>query len=87
MFKDEKNKNSMKHWFEFAAQGPEMEQLFYDIRKLIEDTIRELLPPLFQEFSHLISVDIITALNGRKVDLDGVKQGIIDYMQEYLNKN
>ena len=87
MFDKRPEKSYMNHWYKWAAESKEKEQLFYDIRQLVEDMIKELVPPLLKEYSKLIDIDIITRLDGRRVDLDGIEKAIRDYIQDSLTSN
>ena len=44
MFYGRKDKSYLNHWSDWAIKGEEREELFQDVRQLVEDMIKELLP-------------------------------------------
>ena len=87
MYYNREDKSYMNHWYDWVIENPDMEPLFNKISQLVEDMIKELLPPLLKEYSHMINIDVIAALNGRKVDLDGIEQAVIDLIQKQIGKD
>lgn len=48
MYRGNKDKSAMNHWFEWVSKGKE--ELFEDIYKLVEDMIKEMTPQLIKEY-------------------------------------
>ena len=85
MFNGIKEKSYMNHWYSWAAQGREKEQLFYEIELLVKDIIKSILPELIAEFKEKISIEVSAAIDNGKIDLSGLKQSIIDYINRNLS--
>ena len=76
MFFNNKDKSYLNHWYQWAAIGAEREQLFQDVRQLVEDMIKEIVPQVIEEYLKGFSVNVETQLNGRAADLRGLKGDI-----------
>ena len=50
MFLNEKNKSYMNHWYNWAMDSIEKEALFQEVRQLVEDMIKELLPRMIEDY-------------------------------------
>lgn len=83
MYYNDKDKSYLNHWYNWAAEGREKEQLFYEIELLVRDMIKSIFPDLITEFKEKIRIEISAAIDSGKIDLSGLKQSIIDY----INKN
>ena len=85
MFYETKNKSAMNHWFNWL-DAPEIEELFYKIYHLVEDMIKEILPQLLKEYSHLIDLEVIAELNGKKIELNEIEDKLTDFVIEKFKK-
>lgn len=85
-FYNDKNKTYLNHWYNWAADGPEKEEMFQDIRQLVEDMIREMLPQIIEEYISLYNIDIQTRINGKINNLSGLRSDIERIIIEELTK-
>ena len=72
--KMDNNNSSMKQWSNWAAQGKEKEELFYEIYTLVEAMIKEKIPEYLAEYM----LDIKTYIGGKSIDLPNVKREIVE---------
>lgn len=90
MFFNDKSKSYMNHWYNWAI-SQERESLFQDIRQLVEDMIKELLPPMIEEYLKerldTLNIEVRTELNGKANDLGNLRQDIEDYVIETIKKS
>lgn len=73
MFYNDKNKSYINHWFRWAEKGIEREELFQDVRQLVEDMIKQILPQAIEEHLNGLTIDVETRINGKTADLSGLK--------------
>ena len=50
MFFNEKDKSYKNHWYNWAMESIEKEALFQEVRQLVEDMIKELLPRMIEDY-------------------------------------
>ena len=86
MFFSDKNKSFENHWFEWVLKGAEREQLYYDVRQLVEDMVKEIVPQEIEKYFSAFSVDVETRLNGKAVSLEGLKADIERLIIDELTK-
>ena len=67
---------TMRHWANWAAEGIEKELLFYQVSQLVEDKVKEIVPPLIENYLNTVKVNVETTLNGKAADLSGLKEDI-----------
>ena len=86
MFYNNENNSYNNHWYKWAADGTEKEQLFYDIRQLVEDMIRELVPPMIEEYikgtEEIINFNVETLLNGKVIDMKNINRDLEEYIYQ-----
>lgn len=86
MFYSNKDMSYLNHWSDWAEKGLEREQLFYDVRQLVEDMIKEIVPQVIEEYLKGYTVNVETRLNGRAVDLSGLKSDLERLIVDELSK-
>lgn len=84
MFYSNKEMSYLNHWADWTIKGNE--DLFYDVRQLVEDMIKELLPQLMEEYFKEYTVNVETRLNGKAADLSGLKTDIERLIADELTK-
>lgn len=81
----------MNHWYKWAMEGMEKEELFQDIRQLVEDMIKELIPPIIEEYLKdridSLNVKVYTELNGKINDIGNFRQDIQEYVIDSISKS
>ena len=86
MFYSNKEMSYLNHWPKWASYGVDREQLFYDVRQLVEDMIKEIVPQMVEEYLKGFTIDVETQLNGRAADLSGLKSDIERLIIDELSK-
>lgn len=86
MFYSNKDMTYLNHWGKWASMGIEREQLFQDVRQLVEDMIKEIVPQVLDEYLKSYSVNVETRLNGKAANLEGLRADIERLIMEELGK-
>ena len=86
MFYSNKDMSYLNHWAEWAIKGAEREELFQDVRQLVEDMVKEIVPQVIEEHLKGFTIDVETRLNGRAADLNGLKSDIERLIADELTK-
>lgn len=74
MFQNNKDKSYLNHWSKWAAEGQEKEELFYDVKSLVEDMIGELIP----------TINLQTTINGKSINRDTIREAIEEQLRSEL---
>ncbi len=86
MFYNKKDMSYLNHWAEWAIKGAEREELFQDVRQLVEDMVKEIVPQILDEYLKDYTVNVETRLNGRAANLDGLRADMERLIKDELTK-
>ena len=86
MFYSNKEMSYLNHWADWAVKGIEREQLFYDVRQLVEDMIKEIVPQEVEKYLSTFTIDVETRLNGKATNLEGLKADVERLIIDELTK-
>lgn len=81
MYRGNKYKSSLNHWYEWNDNMKE-EELYYKIRSIVIDTIREELPQLIKDYQY----NIETTINGESLEKNNIKDILTSQLREALTR-
>ncbi len=91
MFLNERNKSYNNHWYDWAIESIEKEALFQEVRQLVEDMIKELVPRLIEDYLKeridTLNINVQTVLNGKANDLGNVRQDLESFIVDQIQRS